>query len=75
MVALLKSRLGYLSVSFCLFLVSLPLVSAGATSGPRVLLWAGSAALCIAGLIPPFQRLLFAAKPDPGTKVDGENSR
>ncbi|QIG49361.1 hypothetical protein G5V57_17500 [Nordella sp. HKS 07] len=65
MSALFKNPLAYLSTSFVLFLVALPLVSIGTTSGPRILLWLGLAALCVGGLIPPVQRLLFAPKPPP----------
>lgn len=63
MVALLKSPLAYLSTSFALFLIALPLVSIGTTDGPRVLWWIGLAALCVGGFIPPVQRLFFAPKP------------
>lgn len=62
MAALLKNPLAYLTLSFCLFLVALPLISFGTTSGPRFLLWAGFAALCVGGLIPPVQRLLSVAR-------------
>lgn len=62
MVALFKNRLAYLSTSFALFLIALPLVSIGSTGGPRVLLWIGFAALCAGALIPPVQRLFFAPK-------------
>ena len=67
MSALFKNPLAYLSTSFALFLVALPLVSIGTTGGPRILLWLGLAALCVGGLIPPVQRLLFAPKPPPAT--------
>ena len=67
MVALLKNPIVYLSTSFALFLIALPLVSIGATSGPRLFLWMGLAALGIGGLIPPLQRLLFAPKPPPAS--------
>ncbi len=67
MVALLKNRLAYLSTSFALFLVALPLISIGTTGGPRLFLWIGLVALCVGGLIPPVQRLLFAPKPPPAS--------
>jgi hypothetical protein len=57
MPALLKSRLACLGTSFVLFLVATPLISFGATRGPRVLVWIGLAALCVGALIPPAQRL------------------
>ncbi|WP_141733172.1 hypothetical protein [Oligoflexus tunisiensis] len=63
MVALLKSRLAYLSVSFILFLIALPLISIGTTSGPRFLLWIGLAALGVGGLIPPIARLVCSPEP------------
>lgn len=65
MVALFKNPLAYLSLSFVLFLISLPLISIGTTGGSRMLLWIGLAALCVGGLIPPTQRLLFPPKPPP----------
>lgn len=62
MVALFKNPLAYLGTSFALFLIALPLISIGTTSGPRLYLWVGLVALCVGGLIPPVQRLLFAPK-------------
>lgn len=74
MVALFKNPLAYLSTSFVLFLIALPLISSGTTSGPRVLLWIGLVALCVGGLIPPVQRLLFAPKPPSASKPDNESA-
>lgn len=65
MVALLKNPLAYLGTSFVLFLIALPLISIGTTGGSPVLWWIGLAALCIGGLIPPVQRLLFPPKSPP----------
>jgi hypothetical protein len=62
MVALLKKPLVYLSTSFALFLIALPLVSIGTTSGPSFLLWFGLVALGVGALIPPLQRLCCATK-------------
>lgn len=69
MVAFLKNPLAYLSTSFALFLVAIPLVSIGTTGGPRVSLWIGLAALCVGALIPPIQRLACGAKPTAGSKA------
>jgi hypothetical protein len=74
MVALFKSRVAYLGISFALFLIALPLVSIGSTTGPRVLLWTGFAALCVGALIPPMQRLLFAPGPSAASRPDNENA-
>ena len=74
MVALLKNPLAYLSTSFALFLIALPLISIGATSGPRLLLWLGLAALCVGALIPPVQRLLFAPRPPSASKSENESA-
>ena len=71
--SLLKSRLAYLSTSFALFLIALPLISIGTTRGPRVLLWIGFAALCLGGLIPPVQRLLMP-KPERAAERDDEHA-
>lgn len=68
MIALLENPLAYLSTSFVLFLIALPLISIGTTSGPRFLLWIGLAAFCAGGLIPPVQRLLCGPKPPSGCK-------
>lgn len=65
MTAFLKNPLAYLSTSFVLFLIALPLISAGTTRGSPVLWWIGFAALCVGGLIPPVQRLLFPPKSPP----------
>jgi hypothetical protein len=73
-VALLKNRLAYLSTSFALFLIALPLISIGTTGGPRLLLWTGLVALCVGGLIPPVQRLLVAPAPPPASKPDNESA-
>lgn len=72
MVALLKNRLVYISASFALFLVALPLISLGTTRGPRLLLWIGFAALCVATLIPPAYRLVFGPKPSSSTERTSE---
>ncbi|MBX9823625.1 MAG: hypothetical protein K2Y27_01400 [Xanthobacteraceae bacterium] len=72
MVALLKNPLAYLSTSFVLFLMALPLISIGTTSGPRLLLWIGLVALGVGSLIPPVQRLLFA--PPSASKPDNESA-
>jgi hypothetical protein len=63
MLAMLKKPIAYLSTSFFLFLIAVPLISIGTTSGPSSLLWAGLAALCIGGVIPPAQRLLTSKQP------------
>lgn len=72
MITLLRSRIAYLSTSFALFLVALPLISIGTTSGPRFLLWMGLAALGIGALIPPVQRLCCAPD-EPASKDDNGN--
>lgn len=59
MIALLKNRLAYLSVSLILLVVAFPLISIGTTRGPDALWWMGLAALVCGGLIPPVQRLLL----------------
>lgn len=59
---ILQNRLSYLSVSFVLFLISLPLVSIGTTHDWKLLSGLGMAALTIAALIPPLQRMLFPPK-------------
>ena len=48
----------YLTVSFVLFMIAPALISVGTTSGPRLYLWLGFAALGVASLIPPAQRLV-----------------
>lgn len=63
MIALLKNRLAYLSISLVLLLVAFPLISIGATRGPAALWWAGLLALGCGGLIPPLQRLLLGPPP------------
>lgn len=70
MLALFRSRLAYLSTSFALFLIGLPLISIGSTEGRSVLLWTGLAALCLGALIPPVQRLLFAPGSAPASTPD-----
>lgn len=74
MIALFKNPLAYLSTSFALFLIALPLISIGTTSGPRLLLWIGLAALCGGGLIPPVQRLFFAPKPSSASKPGNQSA-
>lgn len=59
---ILQDRLSYLSVSFVLFLVSLPLVSIGTTHDWKLISSLGMVALSIAALIPPLQRMLFPPK-------------
>lgn len=61
---ILQNRLSYLSLSFVLFLVALPLVSIGATNDWRLLSDLGMVALSVAALIPPLQRMLFPPKPN-----------
>jgi hypothetical protein len=73
MLALLKNRLALLSTSFALFLVAVPLISAGSTGGPRPLLWVGFAALCVATLIPPAWRLLCGPKAPSDDEGAGED--
>lgn len=63
--AWLTKPIAYLSVSFALFMVAPLLVSMGTTGGPRSLLWIGLGALCVAGLIPPVQRLICGSNPLP----------
>lgn len=60
MVAFLRNPIVYLTTSFVLFLIGLPLISLGTTRGPRLLLWIGLLALVVAALIPPVQRLCCA---------------
>lgn len=59
---ILQDRLSYLSLSFLLFLVALPLISLGTTRDWRLLAELGGMALLVATLIPPVQRLLFPPK-------------
>ena len=71
--AFLKNPIVYLSTSFALFLIAVPLISAGSTGGPRPLLWVGFAALCVATLIPPAWRLLCGPKGPSGQEgADGD---
>lgn len=74
MIALLRNRLAYLSTSFALFLIALPLISIGTTSGPRLLLWIGLAALCVGGLIPPVQRLVCVPEPPSASMPENESA-
>jgi len=60
---ILQNRLSYLSVSFILFLASLPLISFGTTNDWRIVSGLGMVALSVAAVIPPLQRILFPAKP------------
>lgn len=71
MVALLKNPLAYLSTSFALFLIAVPLVSIGTTGGSRLSLWLGLGALCVGGLIPPVQRLVCGGKPSGDAQSGG----
>jgi hypothetical protein len=73
--ALLKSPIVYMSTSFVLFLIAPLLISLGTTGAPRPLLWLGLAALCIAGLIPPLQRLVCGAESGSKPERDEENTR
>ncbi len=59
---ILQNRLSYLSVSFVLFLVALPLVSLGTTNDWRLMSTIGMVALSVAAIIPPLQRVLFPPK-------------
>ncbi|GAA0598808.1 hypothetical protein [Paenochrobactrum glaciei] len=59
---ILQNRLSYLSVSFVLFIVALPLVSLGTTNDWRLMSTIGMVALSIAAIIPPLQRVLFPPK-------------
>ncbi|MFK4823722.1 hypothetical protein ACI0FM_02820 [Paenochrobactrum sp. BZR 588] len=59
---ILQNRLSYLSVSFVLFIVALPLVSLGTTNDWRIMSTIGMVALSIAAIIPPLQRVLFPPK-------------
>jgi hypothetical protein len=63
MTGLLTSNV-VLAVSFVLFLVSLPLVSFGATDDQPLLWWLGLALMVIAGLIPPLVRYVPLADED-----------
>lgn len=56
--AALTKPIVYLTVSFALFMIAPALISIGTTDGPRLYLWLGLAALAVAGLIPPVQRLV-----------------
>lgn len=71
--AMFTNRLANLSASFLLFLIAPPLISIGTTSGPRTLLWIGLAALCVAALIPPAQRLLLSPASSE-SKADDESA-
>jgi hypothetical protein len=73
-VALLKNPMAYLSTSFVLFMIAPLLISLGTTGGPRSLLWLGLAAIGIAGLIPPVQRLICGGKPKPEPEPREENA-
>lgn len=66
--AVLTKPIVYLTVSFALFMIAPVLISVGTTGGPRVCLWLGLAALGIASLIPPLQRLVSRLVP----QRDGE---
>ncbi|MDM8347133.1 hypothetical protein P8H26_17255 [Pseudochrobactrum sp. sp1633] len=59
---ILQNRLSYLSVSFVLFIVALPLVSLGTTNDWHLISTIGMVALSIAAIIPPLQRVLFPPK-------------
>lgn len=74
MIALFKNPLAYLSTAFVLFLIALPLISIGTTSGPRFLLWMGLAAFCAGGLLLPVQRLICGPKSPSGSKADNESA-
>jgi hypothetical protein len=52
------------AVAFVLFLVSLPLISFGATDDATGLWWTGLALLVIAGLLPPLARFVPLADDD-----------
>ncbi len=60
-----RTPLFYMTASFILLLIALPLVSIGSTGGPRALLWIGLIALTLGGMVPPLQRLLAAKKASP----------
>ncbi len=74
MLALFKNRVAYLGTSFVLFMIALPLVSFATTGGPRILLWIGLAAMCVGGLIPPVQRILFPPNPPSAAKADDKRA-
>lgn len=74
MAALLTNALAYLSTSFALFLIALPLISIGTTGGPRLLLWIGLVALCAGSFIPLMQRLPFASKPPSDARPNNERA-
>ena len=57
-----RTPLFYMTASFILLLIALPLVSIGSTAGPRALLWIGLIALALGGMVPPLQRLLASRK-------------
>lgn len=59
---ILQNRLSYLSISFVLFIVALPLISLGTTNDWRMMSIIGMVALIIAAIIPPLQRVLFPPK-------------
>lgn len=59
---ILQNRLSYLSVSFVLFLVALPLISLGTTNEWRIITLLGMISLSVAAVIPPLQRTLFPPK-------------
>lgn len=58
------SRLAAQGVALALMLLSLPLVSAGATGDIAVLWWLGLLLLVVGGLIPPITRYAIPAEND-----------
>ena len=58
--------------AFVLFLVSLPLISFGATQGNEPLWWTGLALIVIAGLLPPVTRFVTLADEEEEEKAEEE---
>ena len=59
------STLASLGLSLALLLAALPLISIGTTHGPPFLWWMGLLVLVAGGLIPPAQRFVAPARPEP----------
>ncbi|TSH96672.1 hypothetical protein FOZ76_08570 [Verticiella sediminum] len=59
---ILQNRMSYLSLSFALFLVALPLISLGSAENSDTLFWLGFVSMGIASAIPPIQKLATRKK-------------
>lgn len=68
MTAFLTNKTLYLGTAFALFLIALPLISAGSAAGSAGLLWAGLVSMGVATLLLPLERVLTGpdrSPPDP----------